>query len=288
MSSNYKAIRINNVEVHKVPQYTSHIDNRPVKGGDLFSEIYANIFLCAKKKSGKTSVIYKILKECCGKKTRVVAFVSTLYKDDSWKSIRQYCRTKGIDFEGHTSLIEDGIDKLEELIDELKDEAKEEFEEEQLEERISRIELSLSKRCPIQTDYDIDEEENEEKKVKREKYKAPEIIIVLDDLSNQLKSKTLVCLLKNNRHFKSKIILSSQYLNDLLPEARKQLDYFLLFRGQPVKKLEEIHRDADVHIDFEEFCDIYKFATEKPYSFLYIDTNNCEFRRNFNYVINIA
>lgn len=285
MSSDYKAVRINNVKVEKVPLLSKE-DKRPVRGSDLFPEIYSNIFLCAKKKSGKTSTIYKIIKESVGRDTRIIAFVSTLYKDANWETIRKYCKQKGIDFEGHTSINEDGMDQIDELVNRLQEDAKDEEEEKELDKRVSALEKKLGLKCPIQVDGDEDDED-EDKPKKKEKYRAPEYIIILDDLSNELKSRSLVTLLKKNRHFKAKILISSQYLNDLLPEARKQIDAWLVFRGQPKKKLDEIYRDADVAVDVEEFYNIYKFATEKEFSFLYIDSKTSSFRRNFNFQIQI-
>ena len=278
----YEAKKINNVKVKKV-QLNEVEDHRPVKGADLFEEIYANIFLCAKKKSGKTSTIYKIVKECLGKKTKVIAFVSTLHKDATWNAIRKYCEGKGNEFIGHTSLKEDGEDLLDKLVKELEEEAETEFEDNNIDERLKHLEKKL---CPVLCDGDSDNEEKVRKE-RKEKYRSPEYLILLDDLSSELKSKSLVSLLKKNRHFKAKIIVSSQYLNDMLPESRKQQDYFLIFRGQPNKKLEEIRRDADVGLDEEEFRDVYQFATEERYSFLYIDTHQNTYRRNFNYLIQI-
>ena len=62
-------------------------------------------------------------------------------------------------------------------------------------------------------------------------------MIVLDDLSNELKSKSLLTLLKKNGHYRSKIIISSQWLHDLLPESRKQIALFMVFKGFPEKKI---------------------------------------------------
>ena len=131
-----------------------------------------------------------------------------------------------------------------------------------------------------------DEEEEEEKKPKKSKFRSPEYLIILDDLSNELKNPALKALLKKNRHFKSKVIVSSQYLNDLEPESRKQMDYILVFKGQPQKKLDEIYRDADVAVSPEEFYEIYKSATESLYSFLYIDRGTDTFRKNFSHLYN--
>jgi hypothetical protein len=270
--------RINKEKVKKVKSLKEE-DTRPIKGYDLFPELYSNIFCVAKKKSGKTSCIYKIIKDCCTSQTTVIAFCSTLYKDDTWKSIVKMCKAKRIPFIGHSSLYEDGVDQLELLVNLLQNQAREEAEEEELEERVSKLEKAIN---PIMMNSDSDDED--EKKKRKSKYRCPEYVIVLDDLSNELKSKSLVSLCKKNRHFKCKVVISSQWLNDCLPEVRKQCDYFLVFKGQSKKKLEEIHRDCDVGLELEEFQDIYHEATKKDFSFLYIDTKANQFRRNFDKV----
>ncbi len=91
--------------------------------------------------------------------------------------------------------------------------------------------------------------------------------------------------MKKNRHYKSKIIVSSQWINDLLPASRKQLDIIIIFKGFSEKKINELYRDADSSINFDEFYKVYKQATEKPYSFLYIDTRNDILRQNFSHQI---
>lgn len=63
-----------------------------------------------------------------------------------------------------------------------------------------------------------DEPKEKKKKSKKSKYLAPEYMIIFDDLSSELKSRSLLSLLKFNRHFKAKLIISSQWLHDLLPE----------------------------------------------------------------------
>ena len=127
-----------------------------------------------------------------------------------------------------------------------------------------------------------EEDEPKEKKTKKSKYLAPEYMIIFDDLSSELKSRSLLSLLKFNRHFKAKLIISSQWLHDLLPESRKQLDLFMIFKGFPDAKLSEIYKDCDSGIPFETFCKIYKKATKRPFSFMYINTRSDSYRKNFS------
>ena len=125
-------------------------------------------------------------------------------------------------------------------------------------------------------------EQSKKKKSKKAKFLAPEYMIIFDDLSSELKSKSLLSLLKFNRHFKAKLIISSQWLHDLLPESRKQIDLFLIFKGFPLEKLNAIHKDCDSSIPFDMFYAMYKKTTKLPHSFLYVDTREDYFRRNFD------
>lgn len=266
--------KINNDEVGVIPDLVgSGSDNRKVKGGHIL-DLYHNVFLCARKKSGKTSCIFKILKECCGKDTIVVFFCSTLYKDVGYQNIRKYLDMKHIQHLDFTSLKnEKGQDELDSIIKELEREGE---EEEKQKDKKPEVKILL-----------LGDEEEEEPKKRKSKYKSPEYIFVFDDISNELKSKSIISLLKKNRHFKSTCLISSQYPFDLDPQSRKQIDTWLIFKGQPTAKLESIYKDADISIDFEEFERIYKVATKMPYSFLNINTRTETFKRNFNTEIKI-
>ncbi len=278
-------------------------DKRPIKGYDICEEVYANIFLCAKKKSGKTSALFKIMKECSNKSTVLIVFCSTAYKDKNWIQIRKYFKKKKMDIRVYTSIYEDGEDQLSNLIEDLKadakdeEDAKEAKEDEEPEEELDRCDDILKRLtnmhlCSIGRGHEVPEEEREDhkkKKKKKDKYLAPEYIIIFDDLSSELQSRSLLSLMKFNRHFKSKLIISSQWLHDLLPESRKQLDLFLIFKGFPEDKMKLIYKDCDSGIPFDTFYDIYKKATKRPHSFMYIDTRADEFRRNFDckFILNL-
>jgi hypothetical protein len=288
--STIKVKTINKQVIKPIP-IEGQQDTRPILGADLFEEIYANIALIAKKKSGKTTTLHHILKRCAGKDTHVIFFCSTIHKDKSYVGIRKMLKERGISFDAYTSLKEDGVDVLDDIVKELEEEAKKREEEaENGEEQEVKKETHTTDDLlqALQTkgiDGYIEEEEKEEtKKKKKSKYRMPELIIVLDDLSNQLRSPSLETLLKKNRHFFCKVIISTQYIHDLAPESLKQLDYWIIFRGQPIEKLEKIYKDADLNIDFSLFYNIYKDATKDKFGFLYIDTNNMNFRKNFNKV----
>ena len=113
---------INKQYVEAIP--ISDEDLKPIFGADIVEEVYINIFLCAPQKSGKTSAVFKILKECLGRKTVIVIFCSTACKDKNWIQIRKYFKNKDMDVRVFTSIYENSEDQLANLVDDLKQEAK--------------------------------------------------------------------------------------------------------------------------------------------------------------------
>ena len=271
--------KINDIKVKKLP--TQQIDHSQIKGFDLIPELYANIFICAHKKSGKTTVLFNIIKNCASKDTKIVFFVSTFYKDDSYKEIRKYLEKKNIEFDSYTEIKEDKIDHLKTLIDELQaDYVEDEKSDSEKEEKYKPLILHFG-------------EDDKEITFKIRKYKpkkiAPQIIIVFDDMSAEIRNNpSIKKLLKQNRHYKIKVIISSQYVNDLLPESRSQIDVWLLFAGHNIEKLKEIYNASDPIIPFEKFVELYEDATKEKHNFFYIDKNNCQYRKNFShlYIVN--
>lgn len=272
--SNIRIKKINNMTIK--PIKFDNVNTKPSKDADICTEIYSNVFICSKKKSGKTVLIYNMIKRCIDKDTKVIIFCSTLYKDASYKKITELLDKNEISWVGHTSLMEDGVNKLEELVEQLQDEGK--IEQMTEKEPKKKTEKTLADLII----NDTDDEEEEEEKPKKKKYIAPEYLIILDDLSTELKNTALISLLKKNRHFKSRILISSQYLNDVSPQARRQIDLLILFGNLPEKKLKEIYKDFDISLTYEEFIKIYKNSTKDKFNFLYLDLNNNDYRKNFN------
>jgi hypothetical protein len=196
-------------------------------------------------------------------------FVSTINKDRSWVQIVKYFLDRGNVVNAHISTLEDGEDLIQDILDEPVEQSDSDTEEEE-EEEVSFI--------------SIDEPEKEIKQRKKRKPSklAQKRIIVLDDIGLELKKPSIDQLLKVNRHIKTKVILSSQYLNDLSPQARRQIDVWLLFNGCKKDKLLTIMRDCDTHLSYNKFEELYKYATRDKYNFLYIDCHNSKFRKNFN------
>ncbi len=255
--------KINKEKVDPIP--VTAVDKNKIKGYDIIPSLYCNIFICARKKSGKTNTLFKILKECSDKDTEIHIFSSTAYNDENMIYIREYFEKKKYNINFYTEIKDGKEDYLDSIMKNKKDN-KEEVEE------------------PVQylCVYNENLENDKKKKKKKKKKIAPEIIFVFDDISSELKSSNINKLVKQHRHYKSKVIISSQEVIDLMPEARKQIDFWLLFGKHPDERLEMIYKSASLPISFEIFKTLYNDATKDKYNFLFIDVNDCIFRKNFN------
>lgn len=261
--------KINNVRVGAV-RLDKSVQLKP-KCHKLFDLCYCNVFICAKKKSGKTCLIAKILKESAGKNTKLVFIVPTLHKDETYSKIVKSFRKKGNPIQTFTSLM-DGKDSV---IDQVLQDEDEESESESSESE-SEVETQNS------IDFgDAELLEKASRKPRKPKYLTPKIIFIVDDCGSQLRHKSVGQLMKKHRHYQSMCIFSSQWTNDLDPQSQKQLDYWLGFKGHSQKKMIDTHSNLDLSTSFEDFYDMYNMATEKKYNFFYVDSNKDKFRRNF-------
>lgn len=267
-----KIKKINDIVVH--PIRDANKIQLPVKGKDLLEVCYSNIFCLAKKKSGKTTVIYRLMRQTISRDTKVFIFCSTVHKDPAYKKLMDWLDSRSIYFESYNDIFEDGENIVENILNEMKKQGSDEAEDED-----AKVEQKPKKTLNTLM-FGGDEEK--EKKKRKNKYVVPDYVFIFDDLGQTLRNPSISQLLKTNRHYKARIIISSQYLHDLQPASMQQLDYMFIFKGQTDEKLMTIHTQIDLSLDIDQFMKMYKIATEKMYNFLYIDIRNEQYRRNFN------
>jgi len=261
---------LNNISVKPLVNANA-IDEKKIKGSALFPTLHDVVYLCARRRSGKTSVLAEILKKTSDRKTVFWLFVPTSRVDESWKTIIALLESRGNTVNVFDSIMEGKTNLLDEIVADLSvgDEPPKKEEPPQIQG--SGIKVMF---------------EPKESEKKRYEYKpkkiAPAHIFVFDDISQELKNPALAALTKKSRHLKASVYISSQYLVDCAPMVLKQLSYFICFRSMTRSQLEHIHKMLDLAIDLEKFYDLYDFATKEPFSFMYVDMKNQSFRKNFN------
>lgn len=84
---------INNINIDAIP--IKGLNNRKPKGHEMFDIVSSNIALIAKKKSGKSNLLYHILKNVVGRKTKFHIFCSSAYTDPVYRDMIEHFRNKG-------------------------------------------------------------------------------------------------------------------------------------------------------------------------------------------------
>jgi hypothetical protein len=253
------------------------VEESKILGSDLFPSLYANILILAKKNSGKTTVVYNILKQCADKDTHIIVFSATHAKDATWIAIKEYLEKKGITSTFHDDVVEDGVNLIQVYLDQMKKDNKDDDDDGEEEKRENIYNCR----------YDDTEEvlTVKQRKKRAKKYLSPEYIFIFDDMSMSLRNPYTSILAKQHRHYKAKVITSTQYIHDCAPDFIKQQDYILLFPSIDAEKIAILYKHIVLPIDFELFLKIYLFITQEKYQFLYIDINKSTFRKNFNQLI---
>ena len=254
-------------------------DITDVKGKELFKNNLSNIFICSRKRSGKSCLIGNILIKMADKRTTIIVFSSTINIDPCWINIKFMLEKKGIPILTYTHFIDDdGNNILNAFLKDLEDE-QEEDEEEEIQTK------NLVTGDGIFLKFEAEQISVPTERIKKPyipKKSVPKYILCFDDLSTDLRASSIIKNLKSNRHRNIMNILSSQYFLDLNTGAMSNLDYLIIFKGQDEDKLQKIHKRLDLGINLDTFKKYYEYAVKDNYNFLYIDIRNDEYRKNFN------
>ena len=247
---------------------------KPAKGAAFFPEPYPNILLLARKKSGKTTIIYNIIKNCATSDTEVIIFCPTWRKDDSYKHIIHYMNKKKIEHQEFTSLYDGKENILKNFLQDLAAQSHDSGEDSEEDIDIEPIEAIT---------HTMNAEEQKEKRGPRAKpYTVPEFIFIFDDMRGANRDKAIADLITTNRHYNAMTIVSTQFATDFTPTAWANLDYTLLFPKLPIERLPLIREALGLaKISLDDFMRKYAEATEAEHNFLYIDMDTESMKRNF-------
>ena len=122
----------------------------------------------------------------------------------------------------------------------------------------------------------------------KKKPRSKNMLLILDDVTAQLKEKEnqklLIELSTNRRHLKLSIILISQYLRAIPRCVRSQTTNLVYFK--PANELDNnIVRDEYINLPKDKFNDLMRFVFQNQHDFLFIDKNNESYFKNLNRII---
>lgn len=109
----YKEKKINNFEIKPVEVESTQ------KGNDLFEQPHPNIYLVARTRTGKTTVLYNILDHILknNDETVVVFFCSKLFTDPIYKKILEKLEEKHIHYVDELSILNNNLNSLVKYLD---------------------------------------------------------------------------------------------------------------------------------------------------------------------------
>jgi len=249
------------------------------KGSDCLDVRYFVMGILGKRRSGKSTLIYSLLKYFASTKTIVIFFCPTFWKDGTYEAIRRYLDSKNIVYTDFQEVAQNGVNNVDILMKQF-----EEKEEEQDEDQGKVIEDARAKKAGCKFKEEID------KPGRNKKVIPPEYIIIFDDISNEIRDKSVVKLCKNSRHYRSKILLSTQSITDLHPHQFAQLDYLAVFKDFNNEQVKQIYDRIQPNLSYEEFQLLYKAITSEKVgrdhnSFMLVDRANQKYRQDLNCTI---
>lgn len=110
------------------------------------------------------------------------------------------------------------------------------------------------------------------------------VLIILDDVISEIKSdEFFMKLLFNRRHIAGgiSIILMTQVWNKLPLPLRKVASHLVLFNSTNKKELTSIYDDF-VTLEREVYDQVVRYVFDKKHNFLFMDTANNLYYKNFN------
>lgn len=274
--------KINNVKIQLLPKVDFNKDN--IKGQKLLNQStpYFNLAIISKKFSGKTTMIFNVIKNIINTDTTIVIFANTVYTDNSYLKMVEHFEEKGNVCMTYDSIFdEDGENLVENYLHQFNEVNKQKLMEEM--KKKNNIEEPCNK-----IDVDSDSEDDDVKTYKRKPKKmAPEYVFCFDDISNEIANKSIIKLTKQHRHYKSCVLLSSQQLHDIPKQMLIQMNYISVFKNFDLEKLEYIIKHCALNIDLPQMKKYYEYATSGDFNFLLIDRDKEEYKKNFNELLYI-
>jgi len=294
----FKTKTINDIEIKPIIKGGSH-DKKTIRAYDWYPEPYANICMLARKKSGKTNAIYRALEKCATKGTNVFIFSPTVHIDDTYKKMISMLKKKKCTVVAKEHFVENGVDLVEQLLSifgktDTEDQKKEDeyvapplllFGDTQ---NYKMVNKQIGGECTLVRKPKREPKKTAKKgKGKADKMITPEHILIFDDLSSDMKCKTISRLLTKNRHYKLKVFIAVHSVNNLEKMGLSCVDYFHVFPNVSAEKIDELKEKVNITFKNDSKKDsklqkLYDYATAKPYNFLYIDRVDGCFRKNYN------
>ena len=127
------------------------------------------------------------------------------------------------------------------------------------------------------------------------KNRDKKVLIVFDDMiADIMRSEKFKAIVKELfircRKLNISIVFITQSYFRTPKDARLNSTHYIIMKIGNKKELKSIAEENSGHLDFKELLKIYNYCTDKPYSFMMVDTRptaRATFKKNFNEPIDL-
>lgn len=299
--------KLNDIKIKPVISHSNE-NKDTIRGYDYYPEVYSNIALLARKKSGKTNCIYRAL-EKCAYNCDVYIFAPTVNIDPTYKKMIKMLKKKKCKVYAQEHFRDGKEDMLSDLLLHLKERYKDDDEPEHARTQPQQAAFPLllldndnntnfeavhagrGRQMVMRKAASVIKIKKEEKGGKG-KMIGPDSILIFDDLSSDMRCNQIYQLLTKNRHYKLKVFMALHSITNLLPGAINCLDYIQVFGNVPDNRIDELREKACIEFaedtkKVSKLQQLYNYATSTPWSFLFIDSAGGKYRRNYDELIEV-
>ena len=294
----FKTKEINDITIKPVINNNNNSKNN-VRAYKYYSQPYGNQALMARKNSGKSTVIFRALEQCATKGTNIFLFSPTIFLDQTYAKMMKMLARKGCNVVANEHFIDpNGVDLIEQILHIIKKKDDKEEDEDVYkpppllyfgnDKNYKAVDTQVGGGCTlVEKPKPKAKPKKEPKKGKGKKLLTAENIFVFDDLSSEMRHKSIAKLIIKNRHYKAKTFLSCHSVNNLEKGCLSCIDVYHIFGNISNEKIEELGEKVNITFKNDskknsKLQQIYDYATAKPYDFLYIDRGDGTFRKNFS------
>ena len=261
-------------------------------GKELIKYLYPNILMLARKTSGKTTVIYHLIKHTVDAQTEVIIMCPTVNKDPTYIAIQRLLKKRKIPNQIYDYADEDTFQALITSFEGESDD-EQEPEPEPPEPCFIKHDCYAEGAQKHRAHELIGAWDTNKQTKKQTKKKKPFIVLntikpkrllIIDDVDKKFsRSEVIANFAKKNRHSQTRFIISVQFIHQLHPDCFSQLDLIYLFCGMTYKLIKKLNdrRAISNELTIKEFYKQYKKLTQTKYSWVNLDLIDYTIRSKF-------
>lgn len=119
--------------------------------------------------------------------------------------------------------------------------------------------------------------------------RPPNSLIIIDDAMGSSIYREgrspLVNFLIKSRHYKTNIILLSQFFKAVPKRLRSNMTHYVVFKTFDKSQLNSIYEEINSYLSYDDFIKMFEENTREKHSFIVIDLKNQRITKGFNEVL---